>query len=91
MKIIASLGPDNFSVSSSVQHFQISGEDVGVLSELPGPCSLSIVKDDGGFFLLRLDEEGNTIADTWHPSLADAKHQAAFEFSIRDADWREVE
>lgn len=91
MKLFALLGPDNFPGSSSVRHFLMNGEDGGVLSELPDPCSLSIVKDDGGYFLLRLDEEGNAISDTWHADLADAKHQAAFEFSTRDSDWREVE
>jgi len=52
---------------------------------------LSIVKEDDGFFLLRMDELGSCISDTWHFSLEDAKRQAAFEFAIDDSDWEEGE
>lgn len=44
----------------------------------------------GGFFLFHYDAEGRCIADTWHPTLGDAKEQAKFEFGIEDADWSTV-
>jgi hypothetical protein len=44
----------------------------------------------GGFFLYRYDPEGRCIADTWHPTLAEAREQATFEFDIAATDWVEV-
>jgi hypothetical protein len=61
------------------------------LKEINNPVSLNIVEEDGGFFLLRMDEGGNCIADTWHISLDDAKGQAMFEFSVSELDWKKCE
>jgi hypothetical protein len=51
------------------------------------PVAARIVMEDDGFYLLRLDSEGQCLADTWHQSLDEAKAQAAFEYEITDADW----
>lgn len=45
--------------------------------------------DDGTFFLLYFSATGECLADTWHPSLEEAKHQAHVEFEIEDSDWKE--
>ena len=51
---------------------------------------LEIEPSDGAFFLLYCDAEGLCLADTWHTSLEDAKHQARSEFGIENEDWQEV-
>ena len=90
-KVIAKIGRRASLHTGSVRHFSSSESGPGSLAELPGPTSLSIVKEDDGFFLLRMDELGSCISDTWHFSLEDAKRQAAFEFAIDDSDWEEGE
>ncbi|MGB3394602.1 MAG: hypothetical protein WA956_02990 [Stenotrophomonas sp.] len=90
-EITAKIGRGNSSNSGRVQHFHLDDAKGGVLSELPSPFSLSIVKGDDGFFLLRKDEAGHCISDTWHFCLEDAKRQAMFEFSIGESDWVEGE
>lgn len=59
----------------------LHGEPIG------GPVSVEIHQTDGGFFLLHIDSAGDSIADTWHQSLDDAKAQAKFEYEIVDSDW----
>ncbi len=50
--------------------------------------SVRIVNDHGAIYLLRLDSLGETIADTWHPTLVDAKLQADFEYEIDEDQWQ---
>jgi hypothetical protein len=57
-------------------------------STLPAPTSVEVVEQDGAFYLLRLDDDGKCIADTWHETVAAAKAQANFEYGIREEDWR---
>jgi hypothetical protein len=59
---------------------------------MPVPSSLLISQfgRDPGFYLLYLDASGKEMTDTWHATLDDAKHQAAFEFSVEDADWQKA-
>ncbi len=54
------------------------------------PSRVEIGQTSSGFFLYHYDAAGRCIADTWHPTLADAKRQANFEFGIDDAEWVEV-
>ena len=54
---------------------------------LPDPAYIEIVEQDGEFFLLRFDNDGRCIADTWHESMGDAKTQANFEYGVVDDDW----
>ena len=88
-KMSAIIDYKNIPESGSVRHFHWVDSRDECLKELPNPVSLNIVEEDGGFFLLRMDENGQCISDTWHISLDDAKRQAMFEFSIGDFDWKE--
>ncbi len=56
--------------------------------EIPPARSVEIVQEDNGYLLLRLNDRGDCLADTWHATLDEAKAQAAFEFDIREEDWR---
>lgn len=59
---------------------------------LPGPKTVElVVEEDGTIFLLRLDDEGQCISDTWHETVEAAKAQANFEFGIEAGDWKEAE
>ena len=51
------------------------------------PIAVEIVEESGAAFLLRLDERGDCVADTWHQDVAAAKSQASFEYGIGDEDW----
>lgn len=84
-KIIAEIKTLDNLDRGKVLHFR--SDDCGEVNELPRPVALSIVEEDDGFFLFRMDEAGRCISDTWHFSLEDAKRQAIFEFSIKDTDW----
>ena len=43
--------------------------------------------EEDGTYLLYLDDNGRVVTDTWHASLEDALHQAAFEYEgLRWAD-----
>jgi hypothetical protein len=46
---------------------------------------------DGAFFLLYLDDQGETQTDTWHRTVEDAKAQALHEFGIKDGEWKAVD
>jgi hypothetical protein len=56
--------------------------------KLPVPHHVCIANEDGAFYLLHFNEEGQSFADTWHESLAAAKRQASFEFGISESDWK---
>lgn len=58
------------------------------VSTLSAPTSVEVVEQDGAFYLLRLDDDGKCIADTWHESVEAAKAQANFEYGILEEDWR---
>ena len=50
--------------------------------------SLSIAQFEGdaGFYLLYHPEQGSGT-DTWHQNLADAMHQAEWEFGVASSEW----
>lgn len=50
---------------------------------------VEIEPDDASFFLLYFSAAGECLADTWHPSLEEAKRQAHVEFEIEESDWKE--
>lgn len=60
------------------------------LTKVPDPRVVEVVEQDGAFYLLRLDDEGRCIADTWHESIDGAKAQARFEFGIEEGDWKQI-
>jgi hypothetical protein len=57
--------------------------------ELVHPAAgLAICRDsDGGFLLFGCDAGWNTVTDTWHESLEDARYQAEFEYEGIDGTW----
>ena len=57
---------------------------------MAGPVTVEISEESDCAFLLRLDERGVCVADTWHEDVAAAKSQAAFEYGIADKDWTPV-
>lgn len=57
-------------------------------AKIADPVAVEIVEEEGAFYLLRLNEAGDCIADTWHESLESAKAQAEFEFSVQSGDWK---
>jgi hypothetical protein len=79
------------TVTGKTRHLQGVPTTDGVeIVELPDPVAVELVEEDGAFFLLCLDEDGQCIADTWHATAEEAKAQASFEFGIEEADWRET-
>jgi len=40
---------------------------------IPDPAEVEVVEQDAAFYLLRLDSDGQCIADTWHASVEAAK------------------
>lgn len=61
----------------------------GGIGAVPDPVALRVIPDGAGYSLMRLDASGASVAHTWHPTLDDAKAQAASEYGIADADWEE--
>ena len=60
------------------------------VTKVPDPKTLEVVEQKGSFYLLRLDEQGECVADTWHETIEAAKAQANFEFGIEEGDWTET-
>ncbi len=56
---------------------------------MPRPARLRISRyaDDPRFYLLYIDDAGEELTDTWHPTLEDAMQQAAVEFNVKPNDW----
>lgn len=52
------------------------------------PKTLRIESTDSGVFLLRLDAEGECLADTWHEDISSAMRQADFEY-VLVSGWHE--
>lgn len=50
---------------------------------------IEISEDSGGFYLIRYNEAGECVGDTWHLTMGEAKGQAEFEYGVTAAEWRE--
>lgn len=50
-------------------------------------AGLAICQSEDGYFLFYCDEDWNTVTDTWHASLAEAKEQAEFEYEGVGDTW----
>jgi hypothetical protein len=59
----------------------------GGIAPLPDPVALRILADGAGYSMLRLDKAGTSIAHTWHPTLEEAKAEAARSFGVAAGDW----
>ena len=68
----------------------IKGGAPASLARIPDPIAVEIIKEDGAFFLFRLDKGGVCLADTWHQTLDEAKAQAKLEYGVDGGDWVEV-
>ena len=61
-----------------------------VAGVLQGPASgLAICQYEGedSFYLFGCDEDWNSVTDTWHESVEDAKAQAEFEYEGVNTTW----
>ena len=58
--------------------------------ELGQALFLTIEQKPDGVFLYRFDAQGDCVGDTWHETLADAKHQASYEFGDLVQSWEDV-
>lgn len=65
-------------------------DSVDQRQRLPWPRVLVLEEDTEGYSLYRYTESGEFGGDTWHMTLEDAKHQAAYEFGDRLGSWSEV-
>ncbi len=58
---------------------------------LPHASVLVLVRDTNGSIpLYRCTSDGGFAGDTWHPDVAQAKEQPAFEYGTAVGDWRTV-
>ena len=58
---------------------------------LPVPdVVLVVADDDAGAMLFRYTAHGEFAGDTWHPSVAEAQEQAAYEYGDALVPWVEV-
>jgi hypothetical protein len=82
-KVTKSTGNTRHSVAEVVD-----GRNVAYTSP-PFPSWVEIVIENDEFWLFRLDEEGECVADTLHFTLDEAKRQANFEYGITSDEWFE--
>jgi hypothetical protein len=58
--------------------------------EVPTAAFLVIEEKPDGVFLYRFSAIGECVSDTWHKSIDDAKHQAAYEYGGTVLSWEDV-
>ncbi len=82
------------TLSTTVRHFRGSPPEVsgGLETRLElGPPRLLVVEQKAdGIFLYRYDAQGDCVGDTWHMTVADAQHQAEYEYNGHALTWSEV-
>jgi hypothetical protein len=80
----ADLGPDHHSPGKT-KH---SIKDNAGLRSFPPFVALEIVQAEGdsAFYLMYIPESGMG-ADTFYLTLEDAKHQAEWEFGVKEEEW----
>jgi len=56
---------------------------------MPDPATVRIVPRERGdaVFLVRYDDQGQELTDTWHASVDKAKRHAKLEYDIDEGDW----
>jgi hypothetical protein len=59
----------------------------GSLMATPSTVRIARYTGDPGYYLLYLDENGQEQTDTWHENIADARHQATYEFRVQPHEW----
>ena len=63
----------------------------GVLVVAASGLAICQYESDDGFYLFGCDENWNTLMDTWHETLKDAKAQAEFEYEGVNVTWEKPE
>ena len=74
---------DRHERTGATKHF-------GDVTEMPPASGLAICRyeDEDGYYLFGCDEDWNSVSDTWHESLEEAKGQAEFEYKGVSKTWR---
>jgi hypothetical protein len=77
----------------TTKHYEGFVDDDGQfrVDETPDVCRVEIERQHDGVYLFYFNARGDCIADTWHPTLDEAKAQAADEFLLEEADWKVAE
>jgi hypothetical protein len=65
--------------------------DAFVVTAISAPEAVEIMEQDEAVYLLRLNHEGECVADTWHETIEAAKAQASFEYGVKDSDWKDAD
>jgi hypothetical protein len=80
-------------VTGATRHGIASIQDGRVVESVqsPDPAWVEISEQDGLYFLLRYNKDGNCIADTCHLTVTEAKEQAHMEFDISTSDWAPID
>ena len=76
------LDQDRHKPTGNTRHY-VGGE----LWEGASALRIFRYRDEEGFYLLSVNDDGDEVTDTWHQSLEDAVHQAEFEFDLKARDW----
>ena len=61
----------------------VAGQLMGAMAGL----AICQYEGEDAFFLFGCDQEWNSLTDTWHQTLDDAKHQAEFEYEGVSNTW----
>lgn len=64
----------------------VSGKVMGAAAGL----AICQYEGEENFYLFGCDENWNTITDTWHETLEDAKDQAEFEYEGTNKTWQSL-
>ena len=64
----------------------VAGQLMGAMAGL----AICQYDGDSAFYLFGCDAEWQSITDTWHQTLDDAKHQAEFEYEGVSKTWIDV-
>ena len=84
----------NSTLPTQVKHYH--GAPPAILGnpdirrELGSPRFLVVEEKNDGIFLYRYSANGECVGDTWHMTLADAQHQAEYEYNELALHWREM-
>ncbi len=66
----------------------VAGELMGAAA---GLAICQYAEEEDSFYLFGCDENWETVTDTWHQSLEEAKDQAEFEYEGVSATWQKPE
>jgi len=74
-------------LTATVAEKSVAETDHAIAIQSQPTASIEIVRDYGLIYLLRKNASGEQTADTWHPSVEEAKDQALFEFGVSTEEW----